>query len=172
MIEFTCDMCLDMMPLVHDGVASPDTADAVAEHLKTCPNCRALYEGQRPAMTDSAKMLNKIQKQSQIFSAMVLMFGILFGLMLTSGSGIFYNAIIMPIIGVIGYYIFRWRAVYTIPGLLLVTHLITNALGMGNEYLTIPSLLLWTGLYSFFALIGTAIAALLRFALKKEENDT
>lgn len=170
MIEFTCEMCMDMMPLVQDGVASRDTEQAVRQHIETCPECRALFEGQRPAPADSRKMMQKIQKQSQIFSAMVLMFGILFGLMLTAGSGIFYNAIIMPVIGAIGYYLFRWSALYTIPTLLFVTHVITNALGLGAEYLGLPSLLLWTGLYCIFALIGIAIAALLHFALKKEDE--
>lgn len=171
MIEFTCEMCMDLMPLVQDGVASEDSTAAVERHIQSCPACRALFEGQSPAPPDSKSMMKKIQKQTQVFSAMVLMFGILFGLMLTAGSGIFYNSIIMPFIGAIGYYLFRWRALYTIPCLLFVTHLITNALGLGAEYLSLPSLLLWTGLYCVFALIGIAIAALLHFALKKEEHD-
>lgn len=170
MIRFTCEMCMDLMPLVHDGVASADSIAAVEQHIKTCPECRALYEGQRPAPNDSGKILQKVQKQSQIFSAMVLMFGVLFGLMLTAGSGIFYNAIIMPVIGAIGYYLFRWRGLYTIPGLLLGTHLITNALGLGEEYLSLPTLMMWTGLYCIFALIGFVIAALLHFAFKKEDD--
>ena len=170
MITITCEMCMDLMPLVHDGVASPDSAAAVEAHIQSCPDCRALYEGQRPAPGGSEGMMKKIRKQSQIFSAMVLMFGVLFGLMLTAGNGIFYNALIMPAIGAIGYYLFRWHGLYRIPGLLLVTHLVTNYLGMGEMVLDLRSVLLWTGLYSLFALVGFVIAALLHFALKKEDE--
>lgn len=170
MMEFTCDMCMDLMPLVHDGVASADSVAAVERHIRSCPDCRALYEGERPAPGDSSALLKKLTNQIRLFLTMVLMFGVLFGLMLTAGNGIFYNAIIMPLIGVVGYYLFRWRAVYEIPVLLLITHLITNYLGMGGEFLSLPTLLMWTGLYAIFALIGVAIAALLHFALKKEEK--
>lgn len=170
MTHITCEMCMDLMPLVHDGVASPDSIRAVEQHIKDCPDCRSLYEGPRPSPADSSTMLKRVQNQIRLFSAMVLMFGILFGLMLTAGSGIFYNAIIMPLIGAVGYYLFRWKAVYEIPVLLFLTHLITNALGMGQEILTLPTLLMWTGLYAVFALVGVLIAALLHFALKKEEK--
>ena len=170
MMEITCDMCMDLMPLVHDGVASADSASAVERHIRSCPDCRALYEGKRPDPRDSGPLLKKLTSQIRMFSSMVLMFGVLFGLMLTAGSGIFYNAIIMPLIGVVGYYLFRWRAVFEIPVLLFLTHLITNCLGMGEEVLSLPALLMWTGLYAVFALIGVVIAALLHFALKKEDK--
>lgn len=170
MMEITCDMCMDLMPLVHDGVASADSVAAVERHIRSCPDCRTLYEGERPAPKDNSALLKKLTNQIRLFLTMVLMFGVLFGLMLTAGNGIFYNAVIMPLIGVVGYYLFRWRAVYEIPALLLITHLITNCLGMGEEVLSLPTLLLWTGLYAMFALVGVAIAALLHFALKKEEK--
>ena len=101
---------------------------------------------------------------------MVLMFGIFYGLMLTAGSGLFYNILIMPAIGAIGYYLFRRKSFYRIPALLFVTHAVTNFLGMGEEYLDAPSLFLWTGLYCLFSILGSTIAALLHFALKKEDR--
>lgn len=170
MNEITCEICMDLMPLVHDGVASSDSTAAVRTHIRNCPQCAALFEGQYPAPSNRERALKKLQKQSRIFSAMVLMFGIFYGLMLTAGSGLFYNIIIMPVIGAIGYYLFQWSALYKIPVLLLITHIITNTLGLGEEYLEPVSLLFWTGLYCLFALLGSVIAALLHFALKKEES--
>ena len=170
MNEITCEMCMDLMPLVHDGVASSDSIAAVEHHIQICPECRALFEGQLPEPSNREKLLKKLQKEAKVFSSMVLMFGIFYGLMLTAGSGLFYNILIMPAIGAIGYYLFRWKALYTIPGLLLITHFATNALGLGEEYLEPMTLLFWTGLYCIFALAGTTIAALLHFALKKEEK--
>ena len=33
MNKITCDMCIDLMPLVQDGVASEDSRNAVLQHL-------------------------------------------------------------------------------------------------------------------------------------------
>lgn len=170
MNKITCDMCMDLMPLVQDGVASADSRNAVLQHLQECPGCRAIYEGEIPAPSDTGELLRKIQRKARIFFAMVMMFGIFYGLMLTAGSGVFYNTLIMPAIGAIGYYLFRWQGLYIVPGLLLVTHFVTNALGLGGEYLELPALGLWTAIYCGAALTGFAIAALLHFALGKENE--
>lgn len=170
MNKISCDMCIDLMPLVQDGVASKDSRDAVLQHLQECPDCRALYEGEIPAPSKSNELLRKVQRRARVFSAMVMMFGIFYGLMLTAGSGLFMNVIIMPIIGGIGYYLFRWKALYIVPALLFVTHIFTNALGLGGEVLDPMGLFLWTAIYCCVALIGFVIAALLHFAFQKEDD--
>ena len=170
MNEITCDLCMDLMPLVKDGVASEDSVAAVRNHIASCENCRALFSGDAPPPVDTAKSFEKFYRRLQLFSAMVMMFGIFFGLSLTAGSGIFYNTIIMPVIGILGYVIFRKRALYFVPILLFVTHFVTNLLGMvrGVEHLDLYSLLMWTFLYSIFALLGVIVAWLLHFAFRKE----
>ena len=170
MNNISCDTCMDLMPLVQDGVASEDSREAVLRHLEACPGCKALYEGEVPPPANNKRVLEKLQRRVQLFSAMVMMFGIFYGLMLTSGNGIFYNTMIMPVIGAIGYYLFRFRGLYILPVLLLVTHFITNALGLGGEYLDAAGVLLWTGIYCLAALVGFVVAALLHFAFKKEES--
>lgn len=170
MNKISCDMCIDLIPLVQDGVASEDSRNAVLQHLQECPDCRALYEGEIPAPSESHELLRKVQRQAQVFSAMVMMFGIFYGLMLTAGNGIFMNVIIMPIIGGIGYYLFRWKVLYIVPSLLFVTHIITNYLGLGGEVLEPIDLLMWTAIYCGVALVGFVIAALLHFAFKKEDD--
>ena len=76
----------------------------------------------------------------------------------------------MPFIGSIGYYLFGWKSLYTTPTLLLITHFITNTFGLirGSEHLDIASLLLWTGIYSVFSIVGTIIVGLIHFAFRKE----
>lgn len=172
MNKIDCDICLDLMPLVKDGIASDGSRQAVEEHLKTCPSCRALWDGGPPPSTNGEKAFLKFQRQIQIFSAMVMMFGIFFGLSLTAGGDIFYNTLIMPVIGGLGYFIFRWKALYNVPILLLLTHGVTNLFGLmrGVEHLDLYSLLMWTVLYSIFALIGVLIAGLLHFSLRKENQ--
>lgn len=170
MIEITCEMCRDLMPLVQDGVASRDSKESVLAHIQTCPNCKSLFEGEIPSPTSPESVWKKFERKTRLFFAMVMMFGIFCGLMLTAGSGVFYNVLIMPIIGAIGYYLFRWKGLYVIPGLLFGTHLLTNAIGLGNEYMSLPGLLMWTAVYCGAAVLGLVIAALLHFAFQKEED--
>ena len=170
MIKITCDMCMDLMPLVQDGVASADSAAAVEDHIKDCPECRAVYEGQLPA--PSEKIMDEIRNKLRVFLSMVLVFGVLYGVSLTAGEGLFLNAVVMPVIGAVGYYLLRGKAVYDIPCLILLTHLVTNTFGLlrGVEHLDILSLLMWCGLYALFAEIGTVIAWLLHFAMGKGDT--
>ena len=170
MNKISCDMCIDLMPLVQDGVASDDSRNAVLRHLQECPDCRALYEGEIPAPSKSHELLGKVQRRAQLFSAMVMMVGIFYGLMLTAGSELFLNVIIMPIIGGLGYYLFRWKGLYIVPSLLLVTHIVTNYLGLGSEVLEPMGLFMWTAIYCGVALVGFVIAALLHFVFKKEDD--
>jgi len=171
MNKITCDMCIDLMPLVQDGVASEDSRNAVLQHLQECPDCSALYEGEIPTPSKSNELLRKVQRRVRVFSAMIMMFGIFYGLMLTAGNGIFMNVIIMPIIGGIGYYLFRWKALYIVPALLFVTHTFTNFMGLGGQILEPAGLFIWTVIYCGAALIGFVIAALLHYVFKKEDDD-
>ena len=171
MIKITCDMCIDLMPLVQDGVASDDSVEAVTQHLKSCPDCSALFEGQIPEPTKSNQILKKLQNKIYLFMGMILMFGVFFGLSLTASSNLFLNTLIMPFVGLIGYYMFRLKAVYLVPCLLFVTHMLTNAVNLfrGMEHLDFPSVLAWSGIYSIFAVLGVVIAGLIHIAFKKEK---
>ena len=39
--KIPCAVCRDLMPLVQDGVASPESEALVKAHLAACPACRA-----------------------------------------------------------------------------------------------------------------------------------
>ena len=43
--EIPCAVCRDLIPLVQDGVASPESEALVKAHLAACPACRALRQG-------------------------------------------------------------------------------------------------------------------------------
>ncbi|MBR2894456.1 MAG: zf-HC2 domain-containing protein [Oscillospiraceae bacterium] len=170
MNEISCDLCMDLMPLVKDGVASEDSVTAVKNHILSCENCRSLFNDDAPPPVDTDTSFEKFYRRWQLFSAMVMMFGIFFGLSLTASSGIFYNTLIMPVIGALGYIIFRKRALYIVPVLLFVTHVVTNLFGLvrGVEHLDLYSLLMWTFLYSIFSLLGVVVTWLLHFAFREE----
>ena len=166
MTEISCDMCMDLMPLVHDGVASADSVAAVEQHIRKCEECRSLYEGHPPE-----PKADEIQKKVRFFLTMVLAFGVLYGVSLTAGDGLFLNAVVMPVIGAVGYYLLGGKAFYGVPLIIFVTHFVTNTFGLlrGVEHLDFLTLLMWCGLYALFSVAGTTAAALLHFALRKED---
>lgn len=169
MNEISCDVCMDLIPLVRDGVASEDSKNAVDRHICNCPQCAA-FAVEMPPAVDENKAFHALRSKMRLFFAMLMAFGIVFGLSLTAGSNLFYNTLIMPVVGAIGYGIFGWKALYTLPLLLLVSHAFTNYMGMGAEFLDLPSLLLWTGLYAIFAALGSVAAGLIHLLFRKGEK--
>ena len=171
MSKINCEICMDLIPLVQDGVASQDSCQAVQEHLEECESCRRIYHGEEIPPADSNKIYQKLRHKMQLLTS-IMMMAMFFGLGLTAQEGMFYNILIMPIIGVLGYLIWQWKAAYNVPLLLVITHLVTHFFGMfwKTEQFGIPDLLIWTGLYAVFAVIGVCIAGLLHFVFRKEER--
>ncbi len=170
MNEITCGLCMDLIPLVQDGIASGESRDAVERHVQSCAACRKLYSGDPPPASDPEKAFRQFRQQARLFYIMLMAFGIFFGLGLTGGSELFYNSLIMPVIGGLGYVLFRWKAVYRVPVLLLLAHGLMNVFRLAGETERLDgySLLIWTAIYSVFALTGILIAGLLHFAFRKE----
>ena len=184
-----CNIIRDLLPLYVENIASEDTAEFVKEHLETCTECsRALESLKSSDAIESAcaesscdgdeaaaplrVFMKNINRRLNIFYAMFLMFGIFFGLGLTTGhSELFYNSLIMPAIGALGYIVFRWRALYTLPILMLLTDFATYLLNhlRGDTSVDLFSLLMFSVIYCAFILIGFIIAWLLHFALRKEK---
>lgn len=172
MNEITCDLCMDLIPLVQDGAASGDSREAVMNHIRSCPSCRALYDKKTPPAVSAEQAFHKFRRQARIFFALLMMFGISLGLGLTGSSELFYNSLIMPVTGALGYALFRGKAAYLVPGLLLITFSLLNVFRLlpDGESLDMSSILMWTAIYSAFALAGILTAGLLRCALRKSET--
>lgn len=167
--QITCDICRDLIPLVQDGVASADSETAVREHIKDCKECSTLFDGKTvPAANSSGTLLKIKRRLGGIYMALMLL-GIYFGLTLTAGQDMFYNCLIMPIAGAFGYLAFRWKALFTVPVVLLVLSILTNAIGLfgDSEPFDILMSLSWALIYSLFAVAGIIIAMLLHFIFKK-----
>ena len=171
MSKISCEMCRDLMPLVRDGIASEDSCAAVRDHIQDCPECKELFAGELPPPSDGKKMMEQMKRKLQLCLAMLLMFGILLGLSLTAREEMFYNTLIMPFIGIVGYAIFRLKSVVVIPVLLFISQFIMNWFGglFGGEHLDGASLIMWVGIYCIFVGIGIVIAALFHFAFRKEK---
>ena len=191
MTKITCDICMDLMPLVQDGVASEDSENAVMNHISECESCKKIYDEMyinnksiienntpqqinyqtiNPQPMNIDKAAKKIEKKINTYLGMIIIFGIFFGLSLTASEEMFLNSFIMPIIGAFGYYLFQWKAAYTVPCIIVISNFIINGIGFlrGIEHLDIASMVMWGAIYSLFAIIGTIIAGLLHFGLRKE----
>lgn len=182
MTKITCDICMDLMPLVKDGVASEDSENAVMKHISECESCKKIYyemyinnksiieDDDIPKSINIDKVAKKVEKKINKYLGMIIIFGIFFGLSLTASEEMFLNSFIMPIIGAFGYYLFHWKAAYTVPCIIVISNFIINGIGFfrGVEHLNISSMVMWGAVYSLFAIIGTIIAGLLHFGLRKE----
>lgn len=169
MTEISCDICMDLAPLVRDGLASEDSRAAVLAHAAHCDACRALLGDAVPAsgtQPPSARLRRRLQ--GAVLALLVC--GILAGLSLTGGEHLFYNTLLMPLLGALGYVLLRGRAYPVIPAALFILHLGANGVLLicGLERLDLPTLLIWTAVYALFAAVGTLIAQLLHFAFRKE----
>lgn len=173
MSKISCDICKDLIPLVKDEISTEDSRNAVKEHIKTCESCRKLYGDESLEQSrnpDLDRELEKLKRRLQIFSTVLMMFGVFFGLSLTASEEMFYNSLVMPVIGGLGYVIFGWKAAYLVPGLLFLMQCLLNFFGMarGMEYVSLMEIVMWIGIYSIFVELGVVIAGLLHFAFRKE----
>lgn len=177
--KINCEICRDLIPLVRDGVASAESEDAVRAHANGCNECALLLDGKLiPAVppSGSPRVLLRVKRRLTVLYAVLMMLGVFFGLSITASDEMFFNCLIMPIAGVCGYLVFRWKSLFALPVILFVSCLMVNAVCFfvrGQEDLDLVSLLLFTFIYSLFALGGIIIAMLLHFAfggIKKERS--
>lgn len=180
-MKIDCCAVRDLLPLYIEDIVSPETAELVKAHLDECEDCRKELETLsadgfvgaedcRVQNTDEslplksfARRLN-IQMQSMSYALIILF--VFLGLFITEGSDMMYNSLIMPAVGVFGYYSFRFRALYKLPVILVIIE--GFALLFGLVETDIFSLIvLWSGLYIAFIYAGVAVAALFHYAFKR-----
>ena len=54
MIQITCEICMDLIPLVQDGVAAGDSVSAVEQHIKAAPSAERCGRGRSPTPRTAA----------------------------------------------------------------------------------------------------------------------
>ena len=179
-----CSIIRDLLPLYVEELVSEETGTYIEEHLRSCAECEAelakLKEGassakreEKPVAVEGAKpfkkMMRKMNRQFELLAYSMIIFFVFLGFSWTAGENLMYNSLIMPVVGVFGYAVFRWRAIYKMPILLLAID--TFACLFGLVDLDLFSSLIWTLLYSAFVFVGFAIAFLLHYAFRRE-NET
>lgn len=94
MNEISCEICMDLIPLVRDGAASGDSREAVEQHILQCPSCRALWEGEKQPEEKENRALSRAIKKVQTLSMVVWGTAVLVGIVvcecIMQGSSIFF----------------------------------------------------------------------------------
>ena len=179
-----CSIVRDLLPLYVEELVNPETAKFIDEHLQNCTECQTeletLKEGNvlteiatKPSPNiEQAKpfktIMKRMNRQFYSLAYAALIFLIFLGFGWTGGENLMYNSLIMPIVGIFGYYVFRWKAIYKMPILLLIIDTFVYLFRLVD--LDFYSAIIWTLIYSIFVFVGIAIAFLLHFAFRKEKK--
>ncbi len=157
MDNISCELCLDLIPLVRDGVASGESQAAVEEHIRSCEDCAAAFR-ETEAAVHPDRALEKAVKRVKRISVLVMLLLVGMGIFLCEtvvrGSSVFFVLVVLVIRGLLTAAagseksrkgkIKRWTAVFC-AGMLII-----GLLALGN------------------ALVGNPVSALL--ARKAAEN--
>lgn len=102
-----CKICMDLLPLVKDGVASEESKEYFLENYKDCPECVKVFDEKIliEENIDDKKIINKIQRKMWFKTLLLLLLGMGITLSTFNNIYIFSNIIILPILGIIFYQI-------------------------------------------------------------------
>lgn len=177
MNRISCNICLDLIPLVNDDIASEDSRIAVIKHIEECESCREFYDIEKceePKINDN-RVISKMKRQIYFAALISIIIGAILGIVLTDGIGMFYNILIMPIIGVIGYFAFSKKSYYVPLALFMFIYiyLLIKFIGEGMfSYTSFIAAMLnsayWALIYSGLCCLGILIGTLLKIAFRKE----
>ena len=178
-MNINCNVILDLIPLVKDGVASNESTLIVNEHVKYCASCKTELDAFKtiriePLNLKDNKIIFDMKRSVYISQIVILTLGAILGIALSSSMGMFYNFIIMPIIGGISFIVFKRKWVVAALAIFVVTYLWQTILVMAENGFSLSELtvgLYYSAVYAFLVVLGTVIARLLRFAFEKGEND-
>ncbi len=175
-MNLPCRIILDLIPLVKDGVASRESVSAVQEHISCCESCRCEFES-FPSIPNTAvddkKVITKIKKSLLHLGILILCAGSLIGIFMTNSMNMFYNILIMPAVGILGYVFFKQRWGYVPISILLFSYLwilLSSCLDSGFDKNALIYSIPYAIIYMLLTIAGAAIAALLKFAFGKEKE--
>ena len=170
----SCDVCQDLLPLVKDHVASEDSVALVTEHVASCQECQKFIDSlelSQDIPINDKKVLSAIHRKIYFVGIIMLGAGALFGIYLTNSMSIFYNIAVMPLLGALGYFIFRrfWLFVPAVIGILTFLWAVVPMLRNGSDNI-IPAGIFYAVIYAALCLLGGIAALLLRFAFTKKHT--
>ena len=176
-MKVTCQMITDLIPLVKDKIASEDSEVAVLKHVETCDSCREEFEIFPELSTSNTtindqKLISNLKRNIYITQSVVLLIGAIIGIALTDTMGMFYNFIIMPLIGAISYFFFKRKWLYIPLMIFLATYTFSTIRiflveGFRWEFFY-HGYVFFSFIYAGLVVLGAIIAILLKYAFTKE----
>ena len=182
-MKLDCCVVRDLLPLYVENILSSETAALVREHLEECENCRAEmneFSTDDPVCVENLAVQNieeivplksfarKLNVKLQSMSYALIILFVFLGLFITEGSDMMYNSLIMPAVGVFGYFAFRFKALYKLPVILVLIEIFALLFGLVKTDI-FSLVVLWSGIYCVFIYVGVAVAALFHYAFRKEK---
>lgn len=185
MNKIYCDICMDLIPLVKDGIASEDSYNAVIKHINECETCNILFDdfeeinkmnNENIKMNDK-KVISKIKSNIAISAMVMIILGSFIGVGITESEWMFYNIIIMPLVGVLGYFMLKGK-LYFLPLCIFVLTYIWNFIkyitGIDSDGMDLIGIIIssgtWATIYTCLCILGSLIGFLLYIAFKKENK--
>ena len=180
-MKIECCLVRDLLPLYAENLVSSETSELIEKHIQQCDACKNELElikadefddlkNYKAENVKNAEPLKKFARKlslrmQSMYYALIIMFAFL-GLNITAGSDMMYNSLIMPIVGLFGYFAFRLRSLYKLPVLLLFIEAFATVFGiLGVEW---QAVMMWTPIYLLFIYLGVAVAFLFHYAFRKE----
>lgn len=179
MNKISCDICRDLIPLVKDGIASPDSQRAVKNHIQSCRACQVFFEPDSQGLAETnlndQKNWQKIKSRLNRLLLGIIALSILFGAGLSMDQNMFYNILLMPMIGGGGYLLLKKKVywlVLAVFGITFTWNVIIHFADYQDTHFghTVMSFVYFSMIYTFLCMLGVVIAGLLNFAFKKEEK--
>lgn len=176
MLKITCDVILDLIPLVKDGVASEDSTKIVMEHIEDCRSCEAEMthgnEVKQVKIKNEKRIISAIKRSIFITQIIILMVGAIVGVVLSNSMGLFYNFLIMPILGGLAYLTFKekWFLAPIVVFVFTYLYITISTIIMDGFH---GAVFLYAGLhfsfiYGVLVCIGVVITILLKIAFGKK----
>ncbi len=178
LMNVPCNVISDLIPLVKDGVASEESAALVHDHIKICEQCLTEYELfqtmplEQPSLND-VKIIRAIKRSMVTTQLSILIVGAILGIALTNSMGMFYNFMIMPLVGALSLVSLKKKAYVTPLAIFAVTYVWQTIVLMTESdewsWMIFVGGTIYSAIYTGLVCFGMLIAWLLIFAIKKEE---
>ncbi|MEG0772076.1 zf-HC2 domain-containing protein [Clostridium sp.] len=175
-MNISCEVILDLIPLVKDGIASDDSNSIVKDHIKNCDSCKAELETFEEVTIEQSqikdeKIISAMKRSIFITQLSILMAGAIIGVALSNSMSMFYNFIIMPIVGGISLFTLKRKWYLASLGVFLLSYLWQTIVGIASNGFQWGYLyygLFYSIIYASLVGVGVIITMLLKYALKKE----
>ena len=185
MNKISCDICMDLIPLLKDGIASEDSFNAVISQINECEDCKILFDEFRKMnkinnenikMNDK-KIISKIKNQLVIGAMIMIILGSFIGVGISESEWMFYNIIIMPLVGGFGYFAIKQKFYFIIIGIFVLTYIwsfIKYSIDIKINGMNLVEIMvssgIWSTIYTCLCILGVVIGFLLYIAFKKENK--